>query len=365
MNKKKRLSILRRKRNRQNNQFKFLKIIECVIIIYILNFCFFKKKKIGIISLGFTNNIGNNLLKYAIFIKIKELGFDPYIIAFWHNDANMSFINKTMKYRIIKNNFEEININEYDCLMGNSDQTWRKFHTFFYDYAFLHFAKNWNIPKFTYGASLGFDYWTFNKTDEMVAKECLSKFKGLSLRENGSINLVEMHLGIRPILVLDPTLIIDKKYYIDLIKHYKNEINDKGNILFTYLIFDERNTNNFINKSCYQLNYTLNAVKMNDNNSIEKFLLGIVNSKAVITDSYHGTLFSIIFKKPFIAFIHRTFAKERFLSLRQLLKLENRIVDYNITPDISLLSTPLDINYDLLNSLKIKSINFLKKNLEI
>ena len=48
-----------------------------------------EKKKIGIIGIGFGNNIGNNLLKYAIFIKLKELGFDPYIIGNLRNNANI------------------------------------------------------------------------------------------------------------------------------------------------------------------------------------------------------------------------------------------------------------------------------------
>ena len=270
-----------------------------------------------------------------------------------------------MKYKIIKNSFKEINKNDFDSLMVNSDQTWRKSDKFFYDFAFLHFAKNWKISKFIYGASLGYDYWTFTKEDEKIAKECLSTFKGISVRENGTINLVERHLGIRPILVMDPTLIINKKYYINLIKHYKNKINDKGNILFTYLLFNEKNVNQFINESCFQLNYKLNAITINHKNNIEKFILGIINSKAVVTDSYHGTLFSIIFNKPFISFINRKCGKERFLSLRKLLNLEYRIVNDNIIPNISLLTTPLDINYTLFNYLINKSINYLKKNLEI
>ena len=270
-----------------------------------------------------------------------------------------------MKYKIIKNSFNEINKNDYDCLMVNSDQTWRKSDIFFYDFAFLHFGKNWNISKFIYGASLGYDYWTFTKTDEKIAKVCLSKFKGISVRENGTINLVERHLGIRPLLVLDPTLIINKKYYLNLIKHYNNRINVKQNVLFTYLLFDEKKVNQFIKESCNKLDYKLNAITINDKNNIEKFILDIVNSKAVITDSYHGTLFSIIFNKPFISFINEKCGKERFLSLKKLLNLDNRIINDNIIPNISLLTTPLDINYTLLNSLKNQSINFLKKNLEI
>ena len=52
-------------------------------------------------------------------------------------------------------------------------------------------------------------------------------------------------------------------------------------------------------------------------------------------------------------------------NLKKLLNLENRILYDNTNPNIKLLTTPLNMNYSLLNSWKIKSINFLKKNLDI
>ena len=42
--------------------------------------------------------------------------------------------------------------------MVNSDQTWNKFGNFILDYGFLKFAENWNVKKFVYATSLGFNY---------------------------------------------------------------------------------------------------------------------------------------------------------------------------------------------------------------
>jgi hypothetical protein len=83
----------------------------------------------------------------------------------------------------------------------------------------------------------------------------------------------------------------------------------------------------------------------------------------VITNSFHGTVFSIIFKKPFITFFFKNSPKERLISLKEALQIKGRFYEYNQTPDIKLLTTPLRINSHLLNSLKIRSINYLKKNL--
>ena len=43
--------------------------------------------------------------------------------------------------------------------MVNSDQTWRKFDDFLYDYGFLKFDENWTTPQFIYATSFGTDFW--------------------------------------------------------------------------------------------------------------------------------------------------------------------------------------------------------------
>ena len=53
--------------------------------------------------------------------------------------------------------------------------------------------------------------------------------------------------------------------------------------------------NSFINNASRKLNLKIFNVDRYENEYIEKFIYGINNSKAVITDSYHGTVFSIIF----------------------------------------------------------------------
>ena len=100
-------------------------------------------------------------------------------------------------------------------------------------------------------------------------------------------------------------------------------------------------------------------------NHIQKFLYGIYKSKAVITDSYHGTIFSIIFNKPFLIYVSKDRGKERFNSLLEIFNLQERFFNYDFYPDINLLQKPLNLNKNIFNSLKKKSICFLKKNLFI
>ena len=325
-------------------------------------------KKIGVIGLNHSQNIGNNLLKYAIFIKLSELGFDPYIVGIRNFKQNISFLQKYTKIKLIKKNFSEIKINDFDILIVNSDQTWRKWDEYFYDIAFLKFAENWNKTKLVYAASLGVTNWEFSENDEKLAKYLIKKFDGISVREKGSIKLIEKHFGIKPILALDPTILIDKKYYINIIKNFKSNKAISNKCLFVYLINNTTNITIFINKVSKKLNYKIFLVTMECKNQIENFLYGIYHCKAVITDSYHGTLFSIIFSKPFISFSPIFSGIERFNTLKEIFNLNKRIFDFKNNSiqdiDINLLTKSLKLNKNNLKLLKKQSLNYLKKNLK-
>ena len=64
---------------------------------------------------------------------------------------------------------------------------------------------------------MGVNYWKYSKDFDVIARRLLKKFSGISVREKGAIKIAKKHLGIRPEFVLDPILIIKKKYYLDLI----------------------------------------------------------------------------------------------------------------------------------------------------
>ena len=324
-----------------------------------------KKVKIGVIGEHHSQNIGNNLLKYAMFVKLKELGFEPQMIGYLFPQNNISMLNKTINIRIIKRSFREINKSDYDILMVNSDQVWRKGNLFALDIGFLNFSQDWNITKFIYGASLGSEIWKYERNEDIVLKDLLKNFTGVSVRENGTIKLAENHLNITPTLVVDPTLLIDKKYYLDLIKDYKNEFNSNDSYIFVYEIEKMFSMELFIKLSVEKLKYKLYRCIAFDKDYLKRFIYGIYNCKAVITNSYHGILFSIIFKKPFVAFNVKNRGNDRFNTLKDVYGLKKRIVSENNPPNISLLTEPFDVDMKIIDELTMKSIDYLKKNLGI
>lgn len=89
-------------------------------------------------------------------------------------------------------------------------------------------------------------------------------------------------------------------------------------------------------------------------------MYGINNCKAIVTNSYHATIFSIIFKKPFLCFVPKNGANARFDTLKEIFNIKNRIIEYNQKPNFNLLIAPLKINRKVLKSLQLQSINFIK-----
>ena len=362
----------------------FKRKILVLIILFIFNFTFIDnkiilylrekfrtKRRIGVIGVLNEQNVGNNLVKFSMYTKLKEYGFVPTIISYTRKGENIDFLRKTVELTEINNEnlkYSQLKEKDYDILMINSDQTWNNFNIeSLYDHGFLRFAENWTIPKFVYAASLGIDYWRYTKRFDEKAKSLLQNFKGISLMEIGAIDLVEKHLGIRPLFVLDPTFLIDKKYYTDIIKDFKKDFNFNNEYLFVYILDKNKIFDKYIEMARKKLNYEIYRVRTNQMNYTENFLFGINISKAVITDSFHGTVFSIIFKKPFVSFINSKRGRLRFYSLNETFKLNDRILfpSEDKYPDINLLKKPLNINQTTIDSMKDLSITFLKKNLGI
>lgn len=353
---------------------KILKIKNLIILLLIFfllkrEYGKSKKNRICVVNLHNSQNVGNILVKFSLFKKLKEFGLNPTMIASKNNvGINIDFLNKTTNLIVLKKNFSELNESNYDYIMVNSDQTWTKADIrYFYDIAFLKFAENWTIPKFIYGASIGLDFWFYSKKDEEIAKKLLKNFTGISFRERSLVKFVETYLGIKGKLVLDPTMLIDKSYYLDEIKNYKSNFSLNEKFIFIYQLDRNPYLEKTINDSYMKYNYTIYKHQLFQDDYIESFIYGINNSQAVITDSFHGTIFSIIFNKPFLTFLNKVRGKGRFDSLKEIFNFENRIIDpfNNKTPDINLLSKPLSFNRTLLNEMKKFSINYLKKNLDL
>ena len=249
--------------------------------------------------------------------------------------------------------------------MVNSDKTWNS-GNFFLDIALLKFSEKWSTKKFIYGASTGKIIWPFTKYDKSVIKSLLKRFTGISFREKGMVKILEDNIGLKSEFVLDPTFLLDKQYYLNIIENYisTHRYNDK--FIFIYQLDENIYIKKTIKSASEIFDFKVNRLELNKSDFIENFIYGMNNSQAVITDSYHGTVFSIIFNKPFIAFANSARGKARFDSLKEIFHLDDRIIEPSSIFDINinLLNESLSINQTKYKELKDVSINYLKRNLD-
>ena len=240
----------------------------------------------------------------------------------------------------------------------------------------LDFAEaNKDVKKIAYAASFGVDKWEFSDEETKIAKHLLPLFDAVSVREDSGVTLCENYLGVQAEHVLDPTMLLDKEDYISLIKA-ECEPQSEGN-LFTYILDSSEHKQKIVDNLADKLKLkpfevqpkykhpSKDNIKKNIEDcvypAVTKWLRAFYDAKFVVTDSFHGCVFSIIFNKPFIAIGNKDRGLARFKSLLSLYRLENRL--NNVNPD------SLDIiDWSFVNNsrtnFKEKSLHFLNSNLD-
>lgn len=269
------------------------------------------------------------------------------------------------------------NSEEFDAYIVGSDQVWRPLYSPKITNFFLDFTVNQELKRIAYAASFGTDQWEFTSTDTKKCAKLAQKFDGISVREDSGIRLCKEHLGIDAIQVLDPTLLLDKKDYIQLIDK-ENETRHTGN-LFCYILDNTPTKQETINTLAKEKGlvpfttmplkrFTKENFKTNADDCIfpkvTEWLRSFVDAEFVVTDSFHGCVFSIIFNKPFIALGNKSRGQARFLSLLKIFNLEERLCTSEEEIQETFIKT---IDWTTVN-LKVKewrehSFEFLKKNL--
>lgn len=266
---------------------------------------------------------------------------------------------------------------KYDIVLVGSDQVFRKLYSPVTEY-FLNALKDRNDKvKLTYAASFGIDdlsEWT--EEDIAICKTLAPKFKAVSVREDSGVEIFRNVFGTHAELVLDPTLLLEKEDYEKIIDEEDSAV--KSKVLMCYVLDKSPEKTQIISQIVQKTGLDLLEVMpeeiFNKNTkdiekcvypSVSKWIAGFRDADFVVTDSFHGTVFAIIFNKPFICIGNRERGLSRFTSLLKIFGLENRLI---FSPEDFSDELLEDIDYGKVNSVKKqwqeKSIAFLKDNLE-
>lgn len=210
--------------------------------------------------------------------------------------------------------------NNFEAVIVGSDQCWRPMYSpNIYTY-YLDFLKdNKEIKKLAYAASFGTDQWEYTEEQTVRCKKLIQQFDLVTVREKAAVNLVTEKLNKDAEFVLDPTLLLSKEDYIELFVG-KNLPDNKG--IYTYILDDSdwktqvvetaKETLGLPQFSNQHNKHTVNSEKIP---SIESWIKGFADADFVVTDSFHGTVFSIIFNKPFISLVNVSRGASRFESI--------------------------------------------------
>jgi hypothetical protein len=270
---------------------------------------------------------------------------------------------------------EYFNIENFNAVVVGSDQVWRPVYSPNIFNYFLDFLQNTpSIKKVAYAASFGTEEWEYTTEQSNVCSKLIQQFDGVAVREVSGIKLCSENLNRNDaVSVLDPTLLLNAEDYSVLIGQPKKKIG-----LFTYVLDVSVEKNKFISNCSLDLNLEIhtNQAKYKITSSegkkmedyvippIEGWLQGFRDAEFVITDSFHGTVFSILNQKPFFAIINKGRGASRFESLLSQLGLGDRLIYDVNNVDISQVNKSIDylkVNQKL-ELMRNESFYFLKNN---
>jgi hypothetical protein len=219
----------------------------------------------------------------------------------------------------------------YDIYICGSDQIWRPIKNKYIDKTFyLGFSSALEGRRISYAPSFGTNDLPGELLEEI--RELLLDFNSISVREMSGVNILKRKLNIEAKQVIDPTLLVpsmtwlsycnkdlfSQKKYILVYAMEKNELFDKCILKLKKLTNYE-----VILISVDGIKRINNYDKVYYNIGPSEFLSLVYNARLILTNSFHGTAFSIIFEKPFISIPHSA-TNSRILELIESLEIENR-----------------------------------------
>ena len=336
-----------------------------------------READIGILNLWPFKNYGGVLVAYALQKTLKKLGYSSKLINWqfskWREEYPGSFVedfaNKYLDFTPPYYDYSDLinNINDLaDTFIVGADCVWAPFY--FKDSLFFFPFVDSSKKKISYAPSFMNEHYDCPPDLLLSNKYYLSRFDSISVREDSGLKILKDVFGVEATQVLDPTLLLDKNDYGEIIS--RDDAPADKDYVCVYLI------HKYYETSFEDLKQRISSLVDNkklvilrqqeSEKSVSEWLDLIVNSKVLITNSYHACCFAILFNIPFYVYNIPVSGYSRHESLMRVLGLEERI-KYN-TDDFEkdMLFDPIDWEKvkARLEKERIRSIDWLKEALE-
>ena len=282
------------------------------------------------------------------------------------DSAFVNGINKTKSITADIDWYKFLSQRRYDAFVVGSDQVWREDYSPNITSYFLDFLpKDDKRKRIAYATSFGKRNGYICEEKMLECRRLLDLFDAVSVRENEGVGIVKNDFGRDQVeKVLDPTLLLSTKDYEELIqpkdRHHKPYI-------ASYILDNSDEKSTILKQIAESKNLPVNEVdievKPEGMPTVSQWLANFADSDFVVTDSFHGCVFSIIYGKPFIAIANPERGLDRFKSLLGEFGLNDRLI-FNVDnfeeKKNQLMNTPdYESSYRKLKKLRQSSLEFL------
>lgn len=354
-------------------------------------------KKTGIMTLHIGDNYGALLQCYALRHTINSFGnihadiinYDPGRIFSCYEDLEIQekYLQKLEKFKtfnevyngivgpVIHDVYTNDAVKGYDYYITGSDQVWNTSFAFAKEAYFLDFVSE-NAKRISYAASVGLPVSSPKLKTEWFERN-IPKFDWISLRESSHISYVSQFTDKDVYSVVDPTLLLTPNDYDELCKDVSYP---KGDYLLLYFLKHDNSAPLLISYANmiarkYNLRVVYSFAKVppcvfkNESETFyysgpREFVQAVKHAKVVVTNSFHGTIFSVLYHIPFFTYLVASMAS-RITDLLQCVGLEDRIIyGYRKLTD-DMLNVDFSKADIVLENKRAESLDFLKSALDI
>lgn len=308
-------------------------------------------------------NYGSMLAAYSLQKTITRLGYSVKLINYmipvgvFKKFAQQYF--KLSKLCVDRKDFYNLNKLSDTFILGSDNLINLNTCSFpFVTRNLLNFTTN-NKKRLMISGSIGaWDGSTQDKQEHNYIKYLLNRFDYISTREEHGKQVFEKEYDIQADWVNDPVFYLQKDDFVELTRNIKEDYSNK---IMQYVLYPTSETKKIVEYT--KKNMELDTIKFDGNDnvkyfsnsknkSVENWLKAILESKLVITDSFHCVAFCLIFNKDFVC-IKNTHATVRFLSLFKRLGIQIPLIE--TVKDLQ--SADLSYNKDVVN----KSLNDIRE----
>lgn len=258
-------------------------------------------------------------LKHPRYFSSKNKNLVAFVETYLTYSEPMSTTSQLTRYIKRKN---------VDAVIVGSDQVWRYDFVagYGYDY-FLDFVPA-GTRRLSYAASFGLSEWRFSKEQTACIKHFLSAFSAVSVREDEGVKLCEEELGLQADHVLDPTMLLQPDDYSAITS--PRQVNE--DYVFIYWLGAAEEKRKALAEAQILKKKIIDISLRGDEPlvPVQDWLSYIKYADHVVTDSFHGCVFSILFQRPFTICSNNLGGNGRLASLLRALNIDaTSPVQYN------------------------------------